>query len=334
MKPKSKKRKKSKRPGSKPARPQPKTSRSWLLALGLLAIIVAAVAVFLGKREKPLVLPLFDGEHAFALLEKQCAFGPRVPGTEAHRQCRAFLLEELSKYADHVVEQTFDHHIDRLDRTVTLTNLVADFNLNAGRRVLLAAHWDSRPWADEDPDSRNHDQPIPGANDGASGVAVLLEIARILKATPPPIGVDIVLFDGEDLGTPGEPRTYAIGSQYFARHKDSRYLPMFGILLDMVGDRDLQIYKEANSMRYASGIVDQVWGMASRLDLDEFMPNMRHEVFDDHVPLIEAGVPMIDLIDFDYSHWHTLADTPENCAAASLETVGKVVLAVLYNPDR
>ncbi|MDQ7051613.1 MAG: M28 family peptidase [candidate division KSB1 bacterium] len=196
----------------------------------------------------------------------------------------------------------------------------------------MAAHWDSRPWADQDPDSANHNKPVPGANDGASGVAVLLEIARVLKQNPPPVGVDIVLFDGEDLGSEGYPDTYAAGAQYFAQKKSVHYAPYLGILLDMIGDRELQIYREANSVRYAPAVVDLVWNYAARLGISNFYNPVRHEVFDDHVPLLNVGIPCIDLIDFDYPYWHTVHDTPDKCSPESLEKVGRVVLAVIYNP--
>lgn len=311
------------------ARRQPQ----WVIAGAVLMAIVITVAVLFQKKEPALVTPAFDGNRAFALLQRQCEFGPRVPGLAAHDQARAFLVAELQKFADNVVEQSFEHASDRLQRTVTLTNIIAGFNLNAGRRVLLCAHWDSRPWADEDPDSSRRGEPIIGANDGASGVAVLLEIAAVLKANPPPVGVDLILFDGEDMGTPGESRSYALGAQHFANTKDARYNPLFGILLDMVGDRDLTIYQEGNSVRLAGSVVDRIWNLASRLGVSEFVPSVRHEVFDDHVPLLETGIPVVDLIDFDYPYWHTTADTPDKCSAESLAKVGKVVLAAVYNVE-
>lgn len=286
-----------------------------------------------GRTPPILHAPPFDGRQAFALLERQCAFGPRVPGSAAHDTCLAFLENELKQHAASVVRQTFSHTIEKSQQEVTLTNLIASFNLDAGNRALLCAHWDSRPWADQDPDMANRDKAVAGANDGASGVAVLLEVARTLKAMPPPIGVDLVLFDGEDLGTAGRSETFAAGSRYFASHKDTRYVPRFGILLDMVGDRNLNVYKEGNSVRYAADVVNRVWGLARRLDIPEFQFEQRFEVADDHVPLLMAGIPCIDIIDFDYPHWHTLADTPDKCSPESLEKVGRVVLAAIYTPE-
>lgn len=295
-------------------------------------LIFVCIFLFACNKQPPLQVPVFDGAKAYDLLVKQCDFGPRVPDTPAHAACQEFLVTELKALADRVVEQSFEHYSEGMKKTVRLTNIVASFGMAAGQRILLCAHWDSRPWADQDADPSNHTQPVPGANDGASGVAVLLEIAHVLKATPPPVGVDIVLFDGEDAGLHGQNETYLTGSRYFARNKDVRYNPMMGILLDMVGDADLQLYKEVNSVRYASGVVDRVWNLAAHLGIHEFVGSERHEVIDDHLPLIEAGIPMIDIIDFDYPYWHTVADTPDKCSAQSLEKVGRVLLAAVYNP--
>ncbi len=283
------------------------------------------------EKSSTLNTPPFDAAYAFEMLKQQCAFGPRTPGTAAHDSCLNFLESQLKQSAASVVRQTFSHTIDKTRQEVVLTNLIASFNLAAVDRVLLCAHWDTRPWADQDPDTANHDKPIVGANDGASGVAVLLEIARTLQATPPPAGVDLVLFDGEDLGTAGSSETYATGARYFASQKDSRYNPRYGILLDMVGDRNLNLYKEGNSVRYSADVVNRVWGLAQRLGISEFISEQRYEVADDHVPLLNAGIPCIDLIDFDYPHWHTLADTPDKCSPESLEKVGRVLLAAVYN---
>lgn len=291
--------------------------------------------LLLSCQEKPLPplrVPAFDAARAFKDLEAQVAFGPRVPGSPAHANCLQFMEDTLKAYASSVRRQKFMHTIAKTGEQVELTNLISSFGMKRGRRILLAAHWDSRPWADQDPDTTNHSKPVPGANDGASGVAVLLEVARVLKREAPPVGVDIVFFDGEDLGTSGYSDTYANGARYFAAKKNVRYAPYLGILLDMVGDRQLTLYKEAYSNRLAPAVVDVVWSYANRLGIDAFKNEVRHEVADDHVPLLDAGIPCIDIIDFDYPYWHTLQDIPENCSPASLEKVGKVVLAVVYNP--
>ncbi|MCG3119472.1 MAG: hypothetical protein ALAOOOJD_01881 [bacterium] len=308
-----------------------KISACFFKAYGIFVLMLLLSAC--SKKPQPLTLLPFNGKSAYDLLVQQCDFGPRVPDTPAHDSCRAFLLAELNKYADRVVEQTFEENLPTLQKNVKLTNLIASFDLHATQRILLCAHWDSRPWADEDADTSKQRQPILGANDGASGVAVLLEVAKTLKSTPPPVGVDIIFFDGEDAGISGQNDTYLAGSRYFARNKDVRFNPMMGILLDMVGDADLQIYKEEYSVNYASSVVDRVWGLAARLGVTEFIPRTEHAVIDDHVPLLNAGIPVIDVIDFDYDHWHKSSDTPDKCSAASLEKVGRVVLAAVYNPS-
>ncbi len=310
-------------------------ARNGMIRWGLVAAGLSLISLW-GCNDQPkqqkLVVPDFNAQRAFALLEKQVAFGPRVPGTRAHAQCLQFLEDSLKAFADAVQRQNFTYTVHRTGEEVKLTNLIASFGTKPGPRILLAAHWDSRPWADQDPDSSNHNKPIPGANDGASGVAVLLEVARVLKTNPPPVGVDIALFDGEDLGSEGFPDTYSAGAKYFARNKSANYVPFLGILLDMVGDRDLQIYKEINSVRYAPAVVDFVWNYAARLGIGSFVHQQRHEITDDHLPLLEVGIPCIDLIDFDYPYWHTVQDTPDKCSPQSLRDVGRVVLAVVYNP--
>ncbi len=275
-------------------------------------------------------LPQFDGQRAFDYLQKQCDFGPRVPGSEAHSACLDFLASELEQFGAQVGRQTFKEVLPRFPAPVTLTNIVASFGLDKTERVLLCAHWDSRPWADQDSSKENHDKPVPGANDGASGVAVLLEVARQIQLREPSYGIDIILFDGEDAGQSGFNDTYALGSQYFANNKDARYWPRFGILLDLVGNRDLQIYQERNSLKYAPKVVEKVWDRAKELGLDAFHASPRYEVTDDHLPLLRAGIPCIDLIDFDYAHWHTTQDTPDKCSAESLAQVGQLVLGLIY----
>lgn len=211
-----------------------------------------------------------------------------------------------------------------------MTNIIASFGLQKTERILLCAHWDSRPWADQDPISENRDKPIVGANDGASGVAVLLEVARHLQLAEPKYGVDIVLFDGEDSGLPGQAESYALGAQHFAKNKDFRYRPKFGILLDMIGDKDLQIYQEKNSVNYAPQIVERIWDRAAELGSVPFHASLGYQVTDDHLPLLKVGIPCVDLIDFDYEYWHTLADTPDKCSPESLAEVGRLVLSLLY----
>jgi hypothetical protein len=279
-------------------------------------------------------VPAFDAGNAYRYLETQVNFGPRVSGSTAHDRCREFLVGELEKSAEAVNLQPFSIR-GYGGETLKFTNIIASFNLKATTRILLLAHWDSRPWADEERDSTLHSRPVPGANDGASGVAVLLEIARHLKSSPPAAGVDILLTDGEDYGRHADPGGFLHGARHFATNLPPGYHPAFGILLDMVGDAELTLYKEQHSVAAAPDIVDLVWGTAARLGLSQFIDAPQGAVTDDHLPLISAGIRTIDIIDFDYPdgsnrYWHTLLDTPDKCSAESLGAVGSVVMTVVY----
>lgn len=276
--------------------------------------------------------PRFDGNRAFSYLKAQTDFGPRNPNSAAHRQCLLFLESELRKSAEKVELQRFNHA--GYGENLSLANVFAQFNRTASRRVLLVAHWDSRPRAEEDADPAKRDLPIIGANDGASGVAVLLEFARMMKENPPPIGVDILLTDGEDYGDSrkdGNTDLYFLGARHFARTKDPMYNPQYGILLDMVGDRDLQLPLEQNSMRFAPQLMDIVWSAAEEAGATQFIRIPGEAVSDDHLPLNEVGIPTIDIIDFQYPHWHTHQDTPDKCSPESLEAVGSVLSLVIYS---
>lgn len=276
------------------------------------------------------VHPIFDAQHAFAYLEKQCAFGPRPPGTAAHRKTQAYLFAELQKYTDTVVLQPLEFQAD--GKTLHLNNILAEFGKGGGETLLLAAHWDTRPMADQDAVPENRDKPILGANDGASGVAVLLETARILKEHPPPRRIVIVLFDGEDYG-PSTDNMF-IGSRFFASALKTRtyqrWKPDYGILLDMVGDKDLQLPIERFSWDANREFAEALWHRARELGLTVFQPRLGPAIMDDHVPLIQAGIPMVDIIDFTYPYWHTLEDTVDKCSPKSLEIVGTLVLSVIY----
>ncbi len=303
--------------------------RKFLLVLFFLA------PVFFSCDDKPARIrdvPEFNAQSAFADLERQVAFGPRVPGTEAHAQCLSMLKDSLAACGARINLQVFEHYIAKTGEKVELTNIIASFYPAKKNRMLLAAHWDTRPWADSEPDSAKHMLAVPGANDGASGVAVLLQIARNLRVKEPPVGVDIVLFDGEDFGSHGQDESWAVGSQYFARNKDVRYNPFLGVLLDMIGDKDLRILKEGFSMQFAPDVVNIVWSYAARLGLNAFSNERMGPVTDDHVALLKVGIPCIDLLDFDYPYWHTLQDTPDKCSPESLSQTGRLLLALIYDP--
>ncbi len=322
------------RRSSLPEKGKPPRFRYLFPMLGA-AIVITIISYLVKFYSAP---PEFDGHHAFQYLTRQCQFGSRVPGSAAHRQCGDFLVAELEKYADHLWEQGFSYR-DKKDSTRVLKgrNIIASFNINPRRnfRVLLCAHWDSRPWADQDRDSTKHNQPVPGANDGASGVAVLLEMARILKQHPLSYGVDIILFDLEDSGDYGAEQQpvsrnpFCIGSDYFVNYSNT-YRPSFGILLDMVGDRNLRIPKEGFSVENAPEVVNLVWSAAKRINARAFVDETGNPVIDDHFSFLQKGYPVIDLIDFDYPYWHTTEDTPDKCSAESLEEVGRVLVEVLY----
>ncbi len=280
-------------------------------------------------------IPTFNGTRAFTHLVAQTAYGPRNPNSPGHQHCLAYLQAKLSQSADRVRLQQFKHP-GYDGETLHLTNIIASFAPEMQQRVLVCAHWDTRPRAEHDPDSTRQNEPIPGANDGASGVAVLLELASLLKATPPPIGVDIVLFDGEDYGREGDHDNYLLGSRYFMANKPTDYLPRYGLLIDMVGDRELEIFQEAASLKYAPRVVDRVWNTAEDLGIHQFVPMQGIEVLDDHLPLNEGGIPTVNIIDFNYpdaSHryWHTHLDTPDKCSPVSLEAVGTVLTHVIYS---
>jgi glutaminyl-peptide cyclotransferase len=328
-------RKNSPKPAPPKSKKKVKPGIKKILVVGLLVIIMGLIAAILYPSSKP----SFNGERAFEYLKLQCNFGPRSPGSEGHQLCGDFLAQELEKFADKVWEQKFEYR-DKQDTAQVYQgrNLVASFNLKPRKnyRVLLCAHWDTRPYADKDPDPAKHRSPVPGANDGASGVAVLLEMARILHDSKPDFGVDIVFFDLEDLGAynaslfPDSLNQFCIGSDYFVSHMPD-YRPKYGILLDMIGDRDLVIKKEGYSQTYAAGVVGKVWQAAQEVGAVAFVDEMGEALHDDHLAFLRKGIPVIDLIDFDYPYWHTAGDTPDKCSAESLQQVGDVLVEVLFS---
>jgi Peptidase family M28 len=300
----------------------------WIAAVALVAVACSAGSVAIRSATGRLgVRPEFDGTAAYARLRAQCDFGPRVPGTPGHAKCLEYLVKTLKESTPDVERQEFN--FDDRGKPLPMVNVIGKFGGGSGPATLLAAHWDTRPTADQELDPARKSQPISGANDGASGVAVLLELAHQFKQSPPPGPVWIVFFDGEDLG-PGEDRMY-LGARYFADHLPPG-TPKQGVLLDMIGDRDLQIYQETNSIRRAGDVVKGIWETARRLGYQRnFPPQAKFQVGDDHIPLQDKGLEIADLIDFDYPPWHTLADTVDKCSAESLQIVGRVVGAWVYS---
>lgn len=274
-------------------------------------------------------VPVFDKNRAFGYLKKQCQFGPRFPGSKGHADCLAFLFEEMKRLSDKAVQQSFTALDPQRNQSITLTNIIASFGKQR-ERLLFCAHWDTRVFADADPIPQNRRKPVPGANDGASGVAVLLEIAQILKQHGSPRGVDLVLFDGEDGGSEMQLETWCIGSRYFTKRKLRDYLPIYAVLLDMVGDRELTLPIENNSQKFAPHVVGKVWRKARELGLPAFEQRIGYEVVDDHLELLKAGISAIDVIDMDYPYWHTVQDTPDKCSPESLWSVGTLLLYLIY----
>jgi glutaminyl-peptide cyclotransferase len=280
-------------------------------------------------------IPSFDGKQAFAYLTAQTDMGPRDPGSAGHENCLIYIQSEMKKYADEVKLQPFT--ITGYEgKELKLTNVIASFNPKATTRILFLTHWDSRPRADQDLDQKKRNQPIIAANDAASGVAILMEIGRHLKAKPTPIGVDLLFDDGEDYGKRTDDAMYLLGAKYFANNLPPGYKPIFGILLDMVGDAQLEIAKEKYSLQYAPDIVELVWSTARELGIYQFADHTQDWVLDDHIPLNDVGIKTIDLIDFDYpdgtnKYWHTFEDTPDKCSPQSLEAVGTVLMHVIYH---
>ena len=302
-------------------------SRFLRLQAGAFALLLVCCA------RTPAEAPPFDGQRAHADVVTQVNFGPRIPGTAGHRRCADWLAAELSKHTETVRRQAFYHVKDTAGGspdTLHLFNLIASFNPDNPRRIAICAHWDTRPFADEDPDTLQRLEPVPGANDGASGVAVCLELARLLGATPPPFGVDLILFDAEDQGPRGHTDEYLIGSRWFASQA-RQYRPVALLLMDMVGDAHLNIPREGYSDSLAPGLVDLVWGAADSLGLSGFVDTVGPHVIDDHLPFLLNGIPAIDLIDFDFPEWHTVSDTPDKVSAESLEQVGRLMRHIIYH---
>ena len=284
-------------------------------------------------------VPKFDKDNAFRYLVEQCEFGPRNPNSNGYKQCLVYLQKTLAGFADTIFLQPFvlDDLVD--EKSYDLTNIIARFKIDEPEQLLIGAHWDTRPWADEDPDPEKRNDPIIGANDGASGVAVILELARIFNASPPPIGVTLVLFDGEDMGRSGIPKSYAQGSLAFAKDLPIEK-PDEAIILDMIGDAELHIPIERFSYQQNKKLVKKLWGLAKELRLDAFESRIVHTIYDDHVPLwVEAKIPAIDIIDFNYpnsyaNYWHTTQDLPENCSAESLGQVGTLLVHYIYGREK
>jgi Zn-dependent M28 family amino/carboxypeptidase len=280
--------------------------------------------------------PSFDGEAALALVRAQVDLGPRVPGTPGHAAQLAWMQARLDSLADTVLLQPFTHRHTETGEQLALTNVLARFAPDAARRIVILAHWDTRPTSDAAPTPEGRALPVPGANDGGSGTAVILQLAAHLAAAPPPLGVDLLLVDGEDYGPTTD--DMFLGARHYAERLatlPADRWPEYGILLDMVGDADPRFPIEGYSAQYAPQVAQRIWTIAARLGFGRYFPmEVGQPIGDDHVPLNEAGLPTVDVIDFEYgpdnAYWHTPDDTPQNLRAATLRMVGEVMLEVVY----
>ncbi len=303
------------------------------------------------KERKSVVVPAFNGDSAYYFVKRQCDFGPRVPGSLPHQQCAEWFVETLNDYADTVFVQDFKARIYD-SRVFDGKNIIAAFNPNAKKRIIIASHWDSRPYADNDPDEDNWKKPIDGANDGASGCGVMMEMARVMKnhRLDANIGLDLIFFDLEDFGTPKwadeslhDDLSWGLGSQYWSKKPHlSGYSAYYGILLDMVGASNPRFPKEYYSQGNSAWVLNKVWRTAREMGYDEhFINELGDPINDDHIYMIHyAGIPAIDVIHLVgdenrtscfFPYWHTMQDNIDCIDAKTLQMVGNVMMEVIYN---
>jgi glutaminyl-peptide cyclotransferase len=321
-------------------------SRKFLFLIALCVVVVLSLGLlllrggFFQDTSKVAVLS-FSGKNAYMAVKAQTDFGPRVPGTEGHRKTGDWIFSEMKKISNaHVIEQKgeIDHPLWK--KKVSVRNFITSFNPESKDRVLLSAHWDTRPFGENDPLVKN--QPISGANDGASGVAVLIELARVFEKFPPKLGVDLLFWDFEDTGEPQEIESYCLGSKYWAMNPHvPNYQAMFGINLDMVGGFSAEFPREQHSNEVGAWVYDRIQNTAQELGYGQYFPNrMTGQIYDDHLNVIRyRSIPMVDLIHVDSTNlffpaWHTLQDRIETISPETLEGVGRVVAAVVYGAEK
>ncbi|HZZ72062.1 MAG TPA: M28 family peptidase [Pirellulales bacterium] len=275
----------------------------------------------------------FDGTQAYDYLKKICLLGQRVSGSAGMAKQQELITQHFKTLGAKVERQEFEIRHPETGKPLTMTNLIVRFHPDRKERILLGTHYDTRPYPDRDP--RNPKGKFLGANDGASGVALLMELGQAMPKFDSPLGVDFVFFDGEELIYDDNRDSYFLGSEHFAKNyaagnHDFKY--RWGVLLDMIGDSDLQIYEEAHSVEWTDTreLVNSIWGTAKKLGVREFIPQKKYDLRDDHVPLHDIGkISICDVIDFDYGpdhrFWHTQGDTPDHCSALSLAKVGWVM---------
>jgi glutaminyl-peptide cyclotransferase len=273
----------------------------------------------------------FSGDAAYNYAKAQVAFGPRVPGTPAAKQAGDWIIRQMRARADTVIVQSFTYTTAE-GKKLPLRNILARFRPELSNRVLYLTHWDSRPISESAATEAEKKMPVPGANDGASGVGMFVALGDVLKKTKPDIGVDLLFTDGEDYGQFGPPEVdVLIGAKYFATHFPSPgYKPLYGVLWDMIGDKDLRIPYEMNSFQQVPDVVSRVWQTAADLGhADIFVQESGGQITDDHVPLLNAGLRVIDVIDLTYPPHHTPHDTMDKISAKSLGIVGDVATALV-----
>ena len=277
----------------------------------------------------------FDSNKAFNYLLKQCEFGPRYPGSDGHELFKDYLKEFLSDKGDEL--KIYEHivrHPYKDETEITLYNFLLRYNIKEKNRFLIMAHWDTREIADRDPNPKNRGKPILGANDGASGISILMTLSELLNQHKfKNIGIDLLFVDGEDMGRQGELENYCIGTTSFCEVLPEPN-PQYAICLDMVGDKNPHFPVETFSYIQAPWLVEDIWALANDLGYYEFKYDLIPGIYDDHRALyLNSGIPAIDIIDFDYDYWHTISDIPENCSKESLGIVGDVILNYILNKD-
>ena len=299
-------------------------STRWFFSV-LMALAALALASCAKPPPPPVKQPRFDQERAFQRLRELCDFGPRNYGSEGKAKAEEWIQKTLLDAGAEVSLHSFEHTPTGAASPERFRNIVARINPSHPRRVLIATHYDTRSTADRDPDETRRNEPIIGANDGGSGVAVLLEMATLWQSEPPSIGVDLIFFDGEDFGSGQQWHDYFLGSRAWVRDFPD-YRPEWGVVLDMVGDADLGIRQERDSSNRARAVVDRLWSAAARVKAEHLVAEVGGLVHDDHTAFLDKGVPVVLLIDFRYQWFHTTKDTLDKCSPASLGEVGRTVM--------